>query len=178
MPFKINISDKGKTYKVETESEALVGKTLGEVISGNEVAPELEGYELEMTGATDIAGFPAFKEVTGEGLKRVLLKYGKGMKKTRPKGLRLRKTVRGNTISTSIVQINFIVKKEGGKKLQEIFPDQAKGKAKEGEAPAAKGETPAEAPAEKPKEEEKKEEAKEKQSEDKPQEEVKTDEKA
>ena len=33
MPFKINISHKGKTYKLETESEVVVGKTIGETIN-------------------------------------------------------------------------------------------------------------------------------------------------
>ena len=50
----------------------------------------------------------------------------------KPKGLRLRKTVRGKIISTAISQINLKVVKEGGKKLSEVFPDQ--GKPKEAEA--------------------------------------------
>lgn len=141
MPFKINISEKGKTFHVETESEALIGKTIGEAIQGEELSPEMKGYVLEIKGASDKAGFAAFKEVEGQGLKRVLLKYGKGMhkkpkglkKKARrsPKGLRLRKTVRGNVISSSIVQINTIVKKKGEKKLEDIFPEQCKPKVKE-----------------------------------------------
>jgi len=145
MPFKINISEKGKTFHIETESESLSGRTIGEALQGEEFLPELKGYVLEITGASDKAGFAAFKEVEGQGLKRVLLKYGKGMhkkpkglKKKRirsPKGLRLRKTVRGNVISSSIVQINTIVKKKGEKKLEDIFPEQCKPKAKE-EKPA------------------------------------------
>ena len=43
-----------------------------------------------------------------------------------PKGLRLRKTVRGNQIGEKTVQININVLKEGTKKLPEIFPDQNK----------------------------------------------------
>ena len=33
MAFKINISNKGKTLKVETESESLVGRKIGEKVS-------------------------------------------------------------------------------------------------------------------------------------------------
>src|SRR3989344_4386256 len=141
MPFKINISEKGKTFHLETESESAIEKTIGETIQGEDIFTELKGYVLEITGASDKAGIPAFKEVEGQGLKRVLLTYGKGMhkkpkglrKKRRksPKGLRLRKTVRGNVISQSIVQINMNVKKSGGKKLEDIFPEQCKPKAKE-----------------------------------------------
>ena len=65
-------------------------------------------------------------------------KKPKGLRKKArksPKGLRLRKTVRGNLISPSIVQINTIVKKKGEKKLEDIFPEQCKPKPKE-EKPA------------------------------------------
>ena len=153
MPFKINVSEKGKTFHLETESESIIEKTIGETIPGEDIFPELKGYVLEITGASDKAGIPAFKEVEGQGLKRGILTYGKGMhkkpkglrKKRRksPKGLRLRKTVRGNVISQSIVQINMNVKKSGGKKLEDIFPEQCKPKAKE---EAKKEEKPAEQP--------------------------------
>jgi len=141
MPFKINISEKnGKTYHLELESEELVGKELHDKISGKEILADLEGYEFEITGASDKAGFTAMKNVEGIGLKRILLSYGKGMKKkprkegkkklskNKPKGLRLRKTVRGKIISPAISQINLKILKQGGKTLSEIFPEQCKGK--------------------------------------------------
>ena len=139
MAFKINISSKdGKTFKLEAEAPGIVGKELHGRFNGKEISPDLDGYELEITGASDKAGFTAMKDVEGVGLKKVLLTYGKGMKKrprregkkkvgrNRPKGLRLRKTVRGKAISESIVQINLKVLKEGKKKLAEVFPDQNK----------------------------------------------------
>lgn len=133
--FKINVSDKGKTYKVESESESFIGLKIGEKVNGSLVLPELSDYELEIAGASDKAGFPAFKEIEGTGLKKVLLKKGWGMKKSRPKGLRLKKSVRGNTISQDIVQINLKVIKEGKKKLGEIFKkEEAKPEEKKTEA--------------------------------------------
>ena len=139
--FKINISEKsGKTYHLELEGEGLVEKELHDKIGGKDILADLEGYEFEITGASDKAGFTAMKEVEGIGLKRILLSYGKGMKKkprkegkkklskNKPKGLRLRKTVRGKIISPAISQINLKIIKEGGKKLAEIFPEQCKGK--------------------------------------------------
>ena len=129
--FKINISDKsGKTYKLETEANALVEKELHSKINGVDVSPDLEGYELEITGASDKSGFTAMKEVEGIGRKRVLLGYGKGMhkkpkgdkkKNSQSKGLRLRKNVRGKVISENISQINMKVLKEGAKKLADVF---------------------------------------------------------
>ena len=131
MPFKINISEKGKTYKLESEDESLIGKKIGETMKGEELKSELTGYELEITGTSDLAGFPGMKDKEGPELRKVLLGYGFGMHKKpkgltkkpgkKPDGLRLRKTVRGNTISKSTIQINLNVKKSGSKKLEEIF---------------------------------------------------------
>jgi len=144
MAFKINIGEKsGKTFKVELESESIVGKSLGDTISGSDILPDLSGYEFEITGASDKSGFMSFKNLDGMGLKKTLLTYGKGMKKrpkkegkkkrsnNRPKGLRLRKTVRGKVISPAIIQINLKVLKEGAKKLSSVFEDQNKPKAEE-----------------------------------------------
>lgn len=152
MPLKLNISDKGKSWKLDVETDVLAGKSIGDEIQGKLLKPELEGYELEITGGTDAAGFPMSPDVEGIGMKRVLLTKGwgmwskpKGEKKKQPrhqKGLRLRKTVRGRTISEKSMQINMKVKKEGSKKLSEIFPDQNKAP----EPPAQ--ETPQEKPAE------------------------------
>jgi small subunit ribosomal protein S6e len=129
MPFKVNIGEKkGHTFRLETEAEALIGRKIGEKINGDEIKPELSGYELEIMGTSDMAGFPGFKEVEGTSLKRIILTYGKGMKTRKPHGLRLKKTVHGNTISKDTSQINLKVVKEGGKKLEEIFPEQIKAK--------------------------------------------------
>lgn len=132
--FKINISSKdGKTYKIETEAESLIDKKLHDKIEGKEISSDLEGYEFEITGASDKAGFTVIKGVPGIGLKKILLTYGKAMKKRpkkegkkkysnkTPKGLRLRKTVRGEVISSAIVQINLKVLKQGKKTLKDVF---------------------------------------------------------
>ena len=128
MVFKINISDKGKSWKVETEGAEIIGKSLGEKVNGNDVSPNLEGYEFEITGGSDISGLPLYVGLEGIGLKRILLKKGWGMKDNR-EGMRLRKTVRGKTISEKVVQINLKVLKHGSKKLEEIFPEQNQAKA-------------------------------------------------
>ncbi|PIN77352.1 30S ribosomal protein S6e [Candidatus Woesearchaeota archaeon CG10_big_fil_rev_8_21_14_0_10_34_12] len=128
MVFKINISENGKTFKLETESETLEGKKINETIKGEEILPALQGYELKITGTSDKAGFPGNEEIDSTILKRILLSKGKFMKTKKPRGLRLRKTVRGNTISKDVVQINTVVGKKGSKKLEEAFPDQNKPK--------------------------------------------------
>ena len=159
MAFKINIAHKGKTFKVETEDEILIGKSIGDTIKGEEVSPDFAGYELEITGTSDKAGFPGLPELQGSQLKKELLTYGRGMKQ-RPRregkfktpntqGLRLRKTVRGKEISQATVQINIKVIKEGSKKFDDFF------KTEEAPSETATEEKPTEEPkpAETPKEE-------------------------
>ena len=139
--FKINISEKsGKTYKFELETEELLGKELQNKIEGKSLLSNLEGYELEITGASDSSGFTSHKDVPGTGLKKLLLNYGKAMHKRprregkkkvsnpKPKGLRLRRTVAGRAISPETVQINLKVLKHGNKPLSEVFPEQNKPK--------------------------------------------------
>ncbi|MCK9568039.1 hypothetical protein M0R72_03735 [Candidatus Pacearchaeota archaeon] len=137
MVFKINIAEKnGKTFHLESDNEELMGKELHNKIEGKDISGDLSGYEFEITGASDTSGFTSFENVEGTGLKRVLLTYGKGMHRRprregkkkvsnfTPKGLRMRKTVRGKVISPAIVQINLKILKEGNKKLSEIYADQ------------------------------------------------------
>ena len=160
MAFKINIgTKKGKTYKLETESQALVGKELHQKIQGEDVSADLEGYEFEITGTSDSSGFTSLKSVEGSGLKKVLLSYEKAMKKrpkhegknkrsdTTPKGLLLRKSVRGKVISPAITQINLKIIKEGKKSLKDIFEAPAE------EEPKVEEKAPEEEKKEEPKEE-------------------------
>jgi len=134
MTFKINIGDKsGKTYKLELETEEFSDKSLHNKVLGKDLNSDLEGYEFEISGTSDKSGFTSMKGVPGIGLSKVLLSYEKGMKKRpklegkkkrsdrTPKGLRLRKTVRGEVISDAITQINLKVLTFGKKPLSEIF---------------------------------------------------------
>lgn len=133
MAFKINVAQNGKTYKVESANENLVGSSIGETIDGALISEDLTGYELEITGTSDKAGFCGMPSVAGPRLQRLLLSYERGMKKRpkhegkkvrsnrNPKGLRLRKTVRGKEISLETVQVNTKVLKEGKKKFEALF---------------------------------------------------------
>ncbi len=116
--MKLDISEKGKTfhYELEKEKEKLLrGKKIGDEIDGSLIDSKFKNFKFQITGLSNIAGFPGFAKVEGIGLKRVLLTKGKGMsgkrskKKKKIKGLRLRKTVRGNTIAKDVAQINLKV---------------------------------------------------------------------
>ncbi|MBR9706236.1 30S ribosomal protein S6e [Candidatus Pacearchaeota archaeon] len=120
MPFKYNISHKGKTYKTESESEFVIGKNIGDTIKGEDINADLKGYELIITGASDNAGIPGFKGLEGSRYHRRLLTYGPGMHDRR-KGIRLRKTNRGEEISQKTIQINTKLVKEGEKKFDDLL---------------------------------------------------------
>ncbi len=120
---KVIIGHKGKAWRFEVGNEIVVGRVIGDKITGKEIKSELDGYEFEITGGSDDAGFPLSRSVEGLGLRKALLTYGFGMRE-KNNGLRKRKTVRGKVISDKIAQVNMKVANEGNKKLEEIFPEQ------------------------------------------------------
>lgn len=146
MAFKLNISEKGKAWKVESSSEELIGKKIGDTLEGSELDEKLAGYTLKITGATDSSGFPHKSDIQGPEVKRVILTYGWGMhkrprkagkkKRQSPPGLRLRKTVRGTQLSEKTSQVNLAVIKAGTTPFAELFPNQNKPKEKPAEAQA------------------------------------------
>jgi len=181
--FKLVVSDPKtrKTYQKEVpqKESGLLNRKIGDKVKGDFLG--LSGYELEITGGSDKQGFPMRPDIQGIARKRALLTGGPGFHPKR-RGERRRKSVRGNTISPEIVQVNTKIVKYGTKKLEQIFGKKEKKpeeKAKEEAKPEAKKpeekkeEAKKEEPAVKP--EPKKEEQK---SEEKPAEEKKEPEKS
>tara|TARA_Y100000034_G_scaffold126401_1_gene177566 strand:+ start:1136 stop:1747 length:612 start_codon:yes stop_codon:yes gene_type:complete len=169
--FKLVINNKGKAYSKELneqESPAFVGKKVKDKVSGNTFG--FKGYEFEITGGSDSQGFPMRFDLPGTGRRRLLLTQGPCVKIKR-KGMRKRKTVRGNTIAEDIKQINLNIVKVGDKKLEDLFPKKEEEKKVEEKKEVPKKE---EAPKEDKKVEEKPKEVPKK--EEKPKEEVKKDE--
>lgn len=120
--FKLVINNKGNAYSKELneqESQVFLNKKVKENVSGNTFG--FKNYEFQITGGSDKDGFPMRFDLPGIGRKRILLSDGPCVKIKR-KGMRKRKTVRGNTISLDIKQININVIKEGDKKLEEVYP--------------------------------------------------------
>ncbi|MFA6489131.1 MAG: 30S ribosomal protein S6e [Candidatus Micrarchaeia archaeon] len=125
--MKIVISDTktGKSFGLELPKDKesqLIGKKLGEKIEGGAIGAE--GYELQITGGSDLSGFPMRRDVTGPRRAKVVLTDGTGYRKT-AKGRREARIVRGNIISDQIVQVNAKVATAGAKPLDELFPKAA-----------------------------------------------------
>ena len=114
MSFKICINEPKtrKSYQIEKEAPSLIGLKVGSKFDGGMVG--LDGFTLQMTGGSDKCGFPMRPEIPGTARKKILLRKGigfSGIKKTKKgkkkiKGMRKRKFVCGNQVSSDIVQIN------------------------------------------------------------------------
>ena len=121
MAFKLIISEGQKSHQIEVEqadTKRLIGLGIGDEIDASLVG--LNGYKLKITGGSDKNGFPMKKDVEGPRRIRSLISGGVGFKPRRS-GQRRRKTIRGNTVSDDIVQINTIVTEKGKKSIDELL---------------------------------------------------------
>ncbi|MDR3063039.1 MAG: 30S ribosomal protein S6e [Methanobrevibacter sp.] len=121
MVFKVVVSDKETSYQIESDDSVnrqFLGLTIGDTFDGTLVG--LGGYTLKITGGSDKNGFPMKKDIDGPRRIKSLLTGGLGYK-PKADGVKRRKTLRGNTVSDDIVQINTIVDAAGSKTLKEIL---------------------------------------------------------
>lgn len=123
--LKVVVSDPktGKSYQKVIADNAFTGKKLKQKVKGDELG--LEGYELEITGGSDDAGFPMREDIDGTVRKRALLTSGVGIKtKTRTdkeQGIRIRKSVAANTVHQKTAQLNLKILTYGAKPVEEIL---------------------------------------------------------
>src|SRR3989337_66553 len=86
----------------ENDANPLVGVNIGNDVDATTVG--LSG-KMKITGGSDKSGVPMRADIHGGARKYVLLSKGVGLNNAE-KGERVRKLVRGNTISEEIYQIN------------------------------------------------------------------------
>lgn len=105
----------GKSIQQEVDTEILLNKKIGETVSGDELG--FAGYEFLITGGSDKCGFPMRKGIISPRKKVMIGKSvgfsGKNRNKKKQNGLFKRRTVCGEAIVPSIVQVNLKVIKEG-----------------------------------------------------------------
>lgn len=123
--FQVVIADpkKGDSYQNHIEghhANSLVGKRVGDEVDGIFVG--LPGYKLLITGGSDIDGVPMKKNVPGSGRKKVTGKDGVGFR-SNDNEVRVKKTVRGNTISKDINQLNMKILEYGPKTIEKAFEE-------------------------------------------------------
>ena len=142
MEFKLVIGGKdGKCHQVDIkspEADHLHKRVIGDKIKGDVLG--FDGYEFEITGGSDKAGFPMRKGIqfhrkkvlTGKGVGF----SGKKRNKEAQKGLLKRRTVCGERITGIIRQVNVKIVKEGKGPLVAAPETAPEGDAPQ-EAPAA-----------------------------------------
>ena len=128
--FKAVINDvkTGKSYQVPVtghHANSLIGKKIGDVVDGIFVG--LPGYKLSITGGSDKDGFPMRKDLPGVKRRRILITKGIGLQTTE-QGLRLRKSIRGNTINPEVAQLNLKITQFGSKPVDELIKVEEKKK--------------------------------------------------
>jgi len=113
--FKVVVSDPktGKSIQVQTKDESLIGKKIGDIIDGSII--NLDGYKLKITGGSGFEGAPMVNYV--EGMNKKYVWYNENKK------VRVKKLVRGNTISQEIVQINTKIEEYGNKDFSQIYEE-------------------------------------------------------
>ncbi len=117
--FKLVIGDPAskRSYPREAKDQAantFIGKKIGDIVKGENI--DLPGYELQITGGSDVAGIPMRKGIMGQARKRILAAGGPGFKENET-GIKIKKSVRGEIISAQTVQINLKVVKQGSQPL-------------------------------------------------------------
>ena len=121
MEFKAIIADPktGKSYSTTIgghQANSLVGKRIGEEIDG--IFVDLPGYKLKITGGSDRTGTPMRRDIPGARKKQVLVTKGVGFR-PKDKGVRRRRSLRGNSISQEVSQLNLRVTKRGPRSIED-----------------------------------------------------------
>ena len=115
--FKLNISDKkGRTITKEVkekEASPFLGLQVGTDLDAALVG---EAGKLQITGGSDKSGVPLRADIHGGARKYILLSKGVGLRNAE-KGQRIRKIIRGNTITEEVYQINCLL--DGELKIEE-----------------------------------------------------------
>jgi len=104
--FKLNISDKkGKTISKEVkekDANPFLGLQVGSELDAALVG---EAGKLKVTGGSDKSGVPLRPDIHGGARKYILLSQGVGLRNAEI-GQRVRKLIRGSTITEEVYQIN------------------------------------------------------------------------
>lgn len=124
--MKIVYSDKktGRSAQAEIAEDMkplLLNRRVGDVVDGAVIG--LSGYKLQITGGSDKSGFPMDAALQGSG-KRGMLRPASSS--GRNKGVRIRRTVAGSTVSENTEQVNAVIVEYGAKSIDEVLPKKEK----------------------------------------------------
>lgn len=128
--FQLIVSDpKSRTSRATSlegpRAQALVGRSIGDEIDGKLLG--IGNVKLRITGGTDKDGIPMRFDIQGGAKKRAVLASGVGYH-PKNRGERMRKLVRGRTVTEDTLQLNTsVVSGEMEKLEKKEKPTEAKG---------------------------------------------------
>jgi small subunit ribosomal protein S6e len=105
----------------DEQTNPLLNLQIGDEFDGSIIG--LDGYTFKITGGSDQDGFPMRQQLQGTGRKQILAEGGAGVNDLE-KGERQRKTLRGNTVSDDIAQLNCSVVEEGSASIDKILEEE------------------------------------------------------
>jgi len=117
----INDPKTGKSYQKVIDDKKLknlIGLKIGDEFDAGLI--DIPGYRLQITGGSDKDGFPMRKGIHTTARIKILTVGGVGYNPPE-KGVRKRKSVRGEIISEDIEQINAKIVKYGKQSVEEIL---------------------------------------------------------
>ena len=117
----INDSKTGKSYSKEVDIakiKPLIGQKIGYEFDAGIL--DIPGVKVKITGGSDKDGFPMRKGVHKNSRMKIYLSGGVGYN-PKEKGVKRRKTIRGEIIGEDIAQINLKIIKHGKKSIEEIL---------------------------------------------------------
>ncbi len=122
MKIVFNDPKTGHSFQKEVDkakSGQLIGKKIGEEIPGAIIG--LDGYTLKITGGSTADGVPMRFDIPGQAKTDALLPSGPGIHpKYLDKGIRIKKRVAGNTLSTQTAQVNAVITTAGAQALDAL----------------------------------------------------------
>jgi small subunit ribosomal protein S6e len=109
--FQLVISDPKKAISKATtlegpRAQALVGKNIGEEVDGKLLG--IGNLRVKITGGTDKDGIPMRFDLQGGAKRKAVLSGGVGYRPTN-KGQRVRRLLRGRTVTEDTLQINSVL---------------------------------------------------------------------
>ncbi len=113
----LNDVKNGRSYQKEFDLNLFTGKKIGSKFEGDSIGAK--GYEFEITGGSDSAGFPLDKSFESAIRKKILIKDKKG---------NIKKNVRGNQFGPYMAQVNMKVVKYGSEDLAKLLGIEIKAK--------------------------------------------------
>ncbi len=103
-------SGRAVSKKTDALPKSFLNKKIGDTVSLDEIG--MEGFEARIAGGSDKEGFPMHPSISGVSRKKILSLKGTGFRQS-ARGIKMRKSVRANTVTEELSQLNVQVVKEG-----------------------------------------------------------------